>query len=220
MEDILQIIQEGIMAGNPQTVINCTQEALTLGYSTNDIIEKAMLPPMKLMGEKLKNCEIFIPTVLMSARAMHAAMYVIKPLIDNFSGASNGLVVIGTVAGDLHDIGKNMVSMMLKGNGFTVIDLGIDVTKEKFLDAVKRYSPNVLALSALLTTTLPEIGNVVKYLEDNDMRNKVKITIGGAPVTQNYAKSIKADAYSKDMFEAVDAVLDLVHGVKGKYSTN
>lgn len=177
-------------------------------------------PPMKVMGEKLRTHEIFIPDVLKASRAMHAALHVLRPIISHSSSAPKGLVVIGTVAGDLHDIGKNMVTMMLSGHGYTVIDLGIDVTKEQFAEAVIQYQPNVLALSALLTTTMPEMQNVIEYLQSRNLRNQVKITIGGAPTTIEFAQEIGADAYSENVFDCIEAVDDLVAGKIGPHSTS
>ena len=218
-EDILVQIQNGIYKGDTKYVINRTELALRYGISLEEIMKDALFPPMKVMGEKLKSHEIFIPDVLTSSRAMHAALYVLRPIISHSNSVPKGLVVIGTVAGDLHDIGKNMVTMMLTGHGYTVIDLGIDVTKEQFAEAIINYQPNILAMSALLTTTMPEMQNVIEYLESQGLRDRVKITIGGSPTTMDFAKEIHADAYSETVFEAIEAVDDLMAGKIGIHST-
>ncbi len=220
MEDILEQIQKGILKGDTKYVIDRTELSLRYGISIEEIMRDALFPPMKLMGEQLRTQEIFIPEVLKASRAMHAALYVLRPIISHSSTSMKGLVVIGTVAGDLHDIGKNMVAMMLTGHGYTVVDLGIDVTKEQFAKAVMEYKPNVLALSALLTTTILEMQNVIEYLESCGLREQVKITVGGSPVTMDFAKEIGADAYSDTVFDALEAVDDLMAGRMGKYSTH
>lgn len=219
MDDIMQQIQNGIYKGDTNYVIDRTELALRYGISLEEIMKDALFPPMKVMGEKLRTHEIFIPDVLKASRAMHAALYVLRPIISHSSSAPKGLVVIGTVAGDLHDIGKNMVTMMLSGHGYTVIDLGIDVTKEQFAEAVIQYQPNVLALSALLTTTMPEMQNVIDYLKSRNLRDQVKITIGGSPTTMEFAQEIGADAYSENVFDCIEAVDDLVAGRTGPHST-
>lgn len=219
MEDILQQIQNGIFKGDTKYVIDRTELALRYGISLDEIMKDALFPPMTVLGERLRTHEIFIPDVLKASRAMHAALYVLKPLISHSSSAPKGLVVIGTVAGDLHDIGKNMVTMMLTGHGYTVVDLGIDVTKEQFAEAIIKYQPNVLAMSALLTTTMPEMQNVIEYLEEQNLRQNIKITIGGAPTTMEFAKEIRADSYSENVFDAISAVDDLISGKIGIHST-
>lgn len=219
MDDIMQQIQNGIYKGDTNYVIDRTELALRYGISLEEIMKDALFPPMKVMGEKLRTHEIFIPDVLKASRAMHAALYVLRPIISHSSSAPKGLVVIGTVAGDLHDIGKNMVTMMLSGHGYTVVDLGIDVTKEQFAEAVIQYQPNVLALSALLTTTMPEMQNVIDYLKSRNLRDQVKITIGGSPTTMEFAQEIGADAYSENVFDCIEAVDDLVAGRTGPHST-
>jgi 5-methyltetrahydrofolate--homocysteine methyltransferase len=220
MKDILAIIQNAIYEGDAQSAKEITETALKIGYSTDAIIKQALFPPMKEMGEKLKNGEIFIPEVLMSSRAMHASMYALSPIISHHKGMQKGVVVVGTVAGDLHDIGKNLIAMILRGSGFTVIDLGIDVTKEEFAKAIKPYRPDILAMSALLTTTMCELKNVIDYLSDKGIRSPVKIMVGGAPVTFDYAREIKADVFTNDMFQAVEAAEDLINHEVGKYSVS
>lgn len=220
MDDILKQIQNGIYKGDTKYVIDRTELALRYGISLNEIIRDALFPPMKVLGEQLRLHEIFIPDVLKASRAMHAALYVLRPIISHSNSAPKGLVIIGTVAGDLHDIGKNMVAMMLTGHGYTVIDLGIDVTKEQFAEAIIQYQPNILAMSALLTTTVPEMQNVIEYLKSQNLRSRVKITIGGSPTTMDFATEIGADAYSGNVFDCLEAVDDLMAGRIGIHSTS
>lgn len=218
-EDILQELEQIIYTGDAQAAKIATEKALSLGYSTHSIIDRSLIPSMKEMGNQLHNGDIFIPEVLMASRAIHASMYALKPILSHYSGGRRrGVVVIGTVAGDLHDIGKNLVAMVLRSRGFTVIDLGIDVTKEEFLDAVCRHRPDILALSALLTTTIPELKNVIDHITEAGVRPQISIMVGGAPVTAKYAKEIKADVYTNDMFEASEAAMELINRKISKYT--
>lgn len=218
MEKVLQALQQAIENGETQMAMNKTKEALNQGLRTDKIIQTAINPAFKDLGQKMFDGEIYVTDVLMASRAAHAALYVMEPIISRSTGTSKGLVAIGTVAGDLHDIGKNLVIMMLQGSGYTVIDLGIDVPVETFVEAVKTDKPDVLALSALLTTTLPELDATVAALAEAGLRPQVKVIVGGAPVTAEYAGRIKADAYANDLFEATEAVADLVNNRIGKYT--
>lgn len=218
MKKIIMEIQEGLVDGDAQLVKEKTEMALAYGIKAKDIIEQGLLPIMKSIGQKFRAGEIFIPDVLMSSRAMHASLYILRPILTNYRQASKGCVVIGTVAGDLHDIGKNMVSMMLEGAGYTVIDLGIDVPVSDFITAVEKHNPDVLAISALLTTTLREIREVVEFLKERGLRNQVKVIIGGGPVTPEFAMDIDADAYAASSFCAIEAVEDLMKGRVGFFS--
>ncbi len=218
MDKLLLELQISIKNGQTQFAMDKTKELLKNGVGINEIIETATKPAFKELGIKMHNGEVYITDVLMSSRAMLAAMYVMEPILSKYRGPSKGLVAIGTVGGDLHDIGKNLVAMMLKNNGYTVIDLGIDVTKEVFMDAVKKYNPDVLALSSLLTTTMPELDSVIKMLNEQGLRPQVRVIVGGAPVNAKYAASIGSDAYASDLFEAVEAIDDLINDRIGKYS--
>lgn len=160
---------------------------------------------MGVIGEKFKKDEVFVPQVLIAARAMNAGIEILKPYLAEAGVDSKWTVIIGTVKGDLHDIGKNLVKMMIEGKGFTVIDLGVDVPGEKFVEAIREYEADIVACSSLLTTTMNEIGNVVKAIEDAGLRDNVKIMIGGAPVTQEFCDSIGADCYTDDAASAADA---------------
>ncbi|MBC3901182.1 B12-binding domain-containing protein [Acetobacterium carbinolicum] len=218
MEKVLIELQQAIENGETQIAMNKTKEALNYGIRTDKIIQTAINPAFKDLGQKMFDGEIYVTDVLMASRAAHAAMYVMEPILSRSTGTSKGIVAIGTVAGDLHDIGKNLVIMMLQGSGYTVIDLGIDVPVETFIEAVRMHKPDVLALSSLLTTTLPELDNMIDALEAAGLRAQVKVIIGGAPVTAEYASRIKADAYANDLFEATEAVADLVKNRIGKYA--
>lgn len=218
MEKILIELQQAIECGETQIAMDKTKEALNLGLRTDKIIQTAINPAFKDLGQKMFEGEIYVTDVLMASRAAHAAMYVMEPILSRFYGATKGIVAIGTVAGDLHDIGKNLVIMMLQGSGYTVIDLGIDVPTETFIKAIRMHKPHVLALSSLLTTTLPELDNMMEVLIEQGLRSQVKVIVGGAPVTAEYASRIKADAYANDLFEATEAVGDLVNNRIGKYT--
>jgi methanogenic corrinoid protein MtbC1 len=217
MEKVLIELQQAIENGETQIAMDKTKEALNHGIRTDKIIQTAINPAFKDLGQKMFDGEIYVTDVLMASRAAHAAMYVMEPILSRSIGTSKGIVAIGTVA-DLHDIGKNLVIMMLQGSGYTVIDLGIDVPMETFIEAVRMHKPHVLALSSLLTTTLPELDNMIEVLVEQGLRSQVKVIVGGAPVTAEYAGRIKADAYANDLFEATEAVGDLVKNQIGKYS--
>ncbi|AOY74951.1 cobalamin B12-binding domain-containing protein [Clostridium formicaceticum] len=210
MNKIITEIKQGLMDGDAQQVKEKTELALAYGVKPKKIIQQGLLPTMQSISQKFYKGEIFIPDVLMSSRAMHASLYVLQPILSLSNETSKGIVVVGTVAGDLHDIGKNMVSMMLKGAGYRVIDLGIDVPATDFITAVHKHKPDVLAMSALLTTTMGELGKVVMALKEKGLRQQVKIIIGGAPVTPEFAMAVEADAYAADSFSAIEVVNALV----------
>ncbi|OXS26775.1 MAG: methyltransferase [Acetobacterium sp. MES1] len=218
MEEILDQLQEAIEKGETQKAMNKTKDALNMGLRTDKIIKTAINPAFRDLGQKMFDGEIYVTDVLMASRAAHAAMYVMEPIISRSTGQTKGIVTIGTVAGDLHDIGKNLVIMMLQGSGYTVIDLGIDVPVEDFVEAIRTHKPDVLALSSLLTTTLPELDATLEALVEAGLRSQVKVIVGGAPVTREYAARIKADAYANDLFEASEAVGDLVKNRIGVYA--
>lgn len=218
MEEILDQLQEAIENGETQKAMNKTKDALNMGLRTDKIIKTAINPAFRDLGQKIFDGEIYVTDVLMASRAAHAAMYVMEPIISRSTGQTKGIVTIGTVAGDLHDIGKNLVIMMLQGSGYTVIDLGIDVPVEDFVEAIRTHKPDVLALSSLLTTTLPELDATLEALVEAGLRSQVKVIVGGAPVTREYAARIKADAYANDLFEASEAVGDLVKNRIGVYA--
>ncbi|MDD2486449.1 MAG: corrinoid protein [bacterium] len=207
---VINEISEALLVGNAAKVKELVEKALGEGISPKDIIQQGLIPGMNVVGTKFKNNEYYVPEVLIAARAMHAGLDIVKPLLADSGIEPTGRVAIGTVKGDLHDIGKNLVAMMLEGAGFEVNDLGIDVTADKFVEAAKDGSAEVIAMSALLTTTMPSMADTIKALEAAGLRDKVKVMIGGAPVTQNYADEIGADGYSSDAASAVDKAKELL----------
>jgi 5-methyltetrahydrofolate--homocysteine methyltransferase len=200
----LNNISEALQSGKAEKVRELVKQALNEDIIPKKILEEGLIRGMSIIGEKFKKNEVYVPEVLIAARAMHAGMDVLKPKLIETGVKNLGKVVMGTVTGDLHDIGKNLVKMMLEGAGFEVIDLGVDVSVEKFVEAVKEHQPNIIGMSALLTTTMVNMPEVIKALEVAGLRDKVKIMIGGAPITQNYSEQIGADGYSPDAASAVD----------------
>jgi 5-methyltetrahydrofolate--homocysteine methyltransferase len=209
----LREISSALIMGDRKKVKELIELALNEGISPEIILNEALIAGMNVVGEKFKNNEFYVPEVLVAARAMKTGMEILKPFLSKSSGVMRGRIVIGTVKGDLHDIGKNLVAMMLEGAGYEVIDLGIDVDPEKFLSAINTYNPNILGMSALLTTTMPYMRTTIEVLEKAKVRDKVKIIVGGAPVTEDFAKEIGADGYADDAASAVDLVNRLM-GIK------
>ena len=207
---ILEDIAIGVEKGDEAVVGDLTQKAIKKGIAAADILDKGLIAGMNVVGEKFKNNEVFIPEVLVSARAMKAGMQKIKPLLAEANIKSRGKIVVGTVKGDLHDIGKNIVGMLLEGAGFEVTDLGTDVTKEEFMEVVKKEGVDIIGMSALLTTTMTYMKEVIQAVNDAKLKGKVKVIIGGAPITQSYADEIKADGYAPDAASAVDLVKGLL----------
>lgn len=196
--------------GKMDEVKKLTQKALDVGESAENILKEGLIPAMGRVGEAFKNGEVYIPEVLIAARAMHAGMAILKPILSKSTTAMGGKVIIGTVKGDLHDIGKNLVAMMLEGGGFEVVDLGIDVPADKFVEAVRNHQPQVVGMSALLTTTMLEMKNTIQAIERAGLRNHVKTIVGGAPVTERFAREIGADGHAADAYSAVDVVKSLL----------
>lgn len=218
MEKIILEIKEGLLEGEAQEVQEKTEQALALGITAKSIIKQALMPGMKSIGEDFRAGRIFIPDVLMSSRAMHASLYVLRPLLTHSRLANKGTVVIGTVAGDLHDIGKGMVAMMLEGAGYSVVDIGIDVPVSGFVRAAQEHKPDILAMSALLTTTMGELGEVIQQLTELGIRHHQKILVGGGPVTPEFALAIGADAFASDSVTAVEAASRLITGEIGFFA--
>ena len=201
---------EPLLAGETDVVVRMTEEALAAGRSAEDVLREGLIPAMGEVGERFKSGEVFIPEVMLAARAMKAAMEVLKPILTRSSGAAAGKVVIGTVKGDLHDIGKNLVVMMLEGGGFEVVDLGADVSAERFVAAVQAHRPVFVGLSALLTTTMKEMRQTNLALETAGLRSGVRVIVGGAPVTEGFARQIGADGYAPDAASAVTMMRSLL----------
>ena len=204
---ILTEISELLQKGRAPMVKEKVQAALDEGIDAKSILEEGLLSGMSVIGEKFKNNEVFVPEVLIAARAMNMGVSVLKPYLAEAGVETKGTAVIGTVKGDLHDIGKNLVKMMLEGKGINVIDLGTDVAPETFVDAAIENNAKIICCSALLTTTMGEMKNVVEMAIAKGIRDDVKIMIGGAPVTQEFCDSIGADCYTSDAASASDAAL-------------
>ena len=198
-----------ISEGKVDEVKKLTQGALEAGEKAETILKEGLLPAMDQIGVKFKNNEIYIPEVLIAARAMHGGMAILKPILSQSTTAKSVKVIVGTVKGDLHDIGKNLVVMMLEGGGFDVVDLGIDVAPDKFVEAIKKHQPQVVGMSVLLTTTMREMKSTIEAIQEAGLRKQVKAIIGGAPVTERFAKEIGADGYAPDAASAVDLARSL-----------
>jgi 5-methyltetrahydrofolate--homocysteine methyltransferase len=194
----LETIYEAVLKGDAKAVVTETQTALEAGVSASNILHQAYIPAMTEVGRSFECGEKFVPEMLIAAKAMQKGLEILKPLLVVAGVKTLGTVVIGTVAGDLHDIGKNLVAMMLEGAGFQIIDLGTDVAPQKFVEAVQRHEPDLVGMSALLTTTMASIGATIEALAKAGMRDKVKIIVGGAPLTQNFADKVGADAFAAD----------------------
>jgi len=200
----LKNVSEALQRGDAEKVAELVKQALEENLLPKDILENGLIKGMDIIGAKFKKNEVYVPEVLIAARAMHAGMDVLRPKLVETGVKNIGKVAIGTVKGDLHDIGKNLVKMMLEGAGFEVVDLGVDVSVDKFVEAVKEHQPNIIGMSALLTTTMVNMPEVIKALDIAGLRDKVKVMVGGAPITQNYANQIGADGYSPDAASAAD----------------
>jgi 5-methyltetrahydrofolate--homocysteine methyltransferase len=205
-----QELATALINGKAPVVQELAEKALGAGEKPQDILNKGLVAGMSVVGEKFKNNEFYVPEVLIAARAMKAGMAVIKPKLAAAGVEPVARVAIGTVRGDLHDIGKNLVAMMMEGAGFEIIDLGVDVKPEQFAQAATEKGANLVCLSALLTTTMPAMKDTILALEGAGVRGKVSVMIGGAPVTQNYASEIGADGYAPDAASAVDKAKELL----------
>ena len=204
---LLEDVSLALQAGRAPKVKELVQQAVDEGIPAKDVLEQGLLSGMSVVGEKFKNNEVFVPEVLIAARAMNAGVAILKPYLTEAGVEAKGTAVIGTVKGDLHDIGKNLVKMMLEGRGLNVIDLGVDVEPERFVQAAIDNEADIICCSALLTTTMGEMKHVVEAAAAKGIRDKVKIMIGGAPVTQRFCDSIGADCYTADAASAADEAL-------------
>jgi corrinoid protein of di/trimethylamine methyltransferase len=203
-------LYDAILTGNAKKAEEVTKAALDAKADPSELLAKYMIPAMDEVGKRFECNEYFVPELLIAARAMKTALRLLTPRLADIGAKAIGRVVIGTVQGDLHDIGKNLVASMLEGGGFEVVDLGVDVPAEKFVEAAKEQAGTLVALSALLTTTMPQMKNVIQALASANIRGKTKVMIGGAPITQQYADEIGADGYSDNASAAVALARKLV----------
>ena len=202
MDNLVQEVYSAVLNGNASEVKEKVQLALDNGTEAETILNSGLIAAMKEVGQLFEDGEYFVPEMLISARAMQSGMIILRPHLVAQDIKPIGKVVIGTVKGDLHDIGKNLVSMMLEGSGFQIFDLGTDVSPEKFLDAINTHKPDIVGMSALLTTTMVNMEKTMQFLEENGVRKGVKVIIGGAPISQKYADDIGADGYAPDASQA------------------
>jgi 5-methyltetrahydrofolate--homocysteine methyltransferase len=209
---VLSEISNFVIEGNLANIQDLTRQALDEGLEAKEILDKGLMPGMDHVGVEFKAGNMFVPEVLRSARAMQAAMNILRPILAESGVELAGKVLLGTVKGDLHDIGKNLVSMMCEGAGFEVKDLGKDVEADTFVEEVKNFEPDVLGMSALLTTTMRAMEHTIKSLEEAGVRDQVKIIIGGAPVTQAFSDQIGADGYASNAASAADLAKKLISG--------
>jgi corrinoid protein of di/trimethylamine methyltransferase len=210
MSELFEKMTVGLVEGNAETVIKLVNEALDQSMTAKDILDNGLIAGMDVVGQKMKAGEMFIPEVLHSAKVMQEALDLLGPQLSDQERRGLGTYIIGTVEGDLHDIGKNLVSMMLGGAGFKVVDLGTNVKPQDFVEAVKEHQPSILGMSALLTTTMPKMKETIEALKEAGIRDQVKIMAGGAPVTQNFIDEIGADAYGSNAAVASDVAKTLI----------
>jgi 5-methyltetrahydrofolate--homocysteine methyltransferase len=211
MSDVYTKISEVLIAGDIKEIPNLCLQAVDDGFSAQDVMDKGLFPAMDVVGQRMKTGEMFIPEVLRSAKAMQAGLEVLKDKLTAADiGAGMGTVIVGTVQGDLHDIGKNLVVMLLEGAGFNVVDLGVDIKPEQFVAAAGEHGAAVIGMSALLTTTMPKMSETIAALTEAGLRDTVKIMVGGAPVTQKFVDDIGADGYGADAASAVEKAKELV----------
>lgn len=216
MNALLEEVSTLLQRGRAPKVKAAVQAALDAGIPAAEILSDGLLAGMSIIGEKFKNNEVFVPEVLVAARAMNKGAEVLKPYLVAEGIEDAGVAIIGTVKGDLHDIGKNLVRMMMEGKGIRVIDLGVDVPTEAFLDAARENGAQLICCSALLTTTMPEMKTVVDAVRSSDLKDKVKVMVGGAPITQEFADQIGADCYTPDAATAAEAALKFCLELNGK----
>lgn len=209
MSDILSQISTAVIEGRHENMATMTRQALDNGHDAQTVLDSGLMPGMDHVGAEFRAGNMFVPEVLRSARAMQTAMDVLRPLLAETDAKTNGRILLGTVKGDMHDIGKNLVAMMCEGAGFEVKDLGKNIAPETFVEEVKSFHPDILGMSALLTTTMRTMEQTIKALEEAGVRDRVKVIIGGAPVTQGFADQIGADGYASNAASAADLAKEL-----------
>ncbi len=209
-EELLEQMGDDLYDGLSDEVVKATEEALSRGLSAHRILNEGLVAGMEIVGEDFRDGILFVPEVMMAANAMKAAMELLRPLLTKTNAPKAGTMVIGTVKGDIHDIGKNLVAMMMEGAGFQVVNLGINTPAEKFLQAVREHDADILGMSAMLTTTMPYMQVVIRKLAEEGMRDDVIVMVGGAPLNEAFAQEIEADAYAKDAGTAVQTAKELM----------
>ena len=210
MADFSSVISQAVQDGDDKKVVKLVKEALAKGLPAINILEKGLIPGVQALGQLFKDGQVYLPEILISTRAMNRGLEVLQPHLAGADIHKRGTVVLGTVEGDLHDIGKNLVGMMLGSNGFNVVDAGVDVSADSFVSAAKKNNADIVAMSGLLTTTITYFPTVIKALEKAGLRNKVKVMIGGAPVSRAYADEIRAEGFAEDCTSAVDEAARLM----------
>ena len=207
---MLDVIKKAVLDGEMEQAVEATEKAISQGLKAQQILDEALTPAMDIVGQEYENGDRYVPEMLISAEAMKGALAKLKPLLADAGVQPRGRIVIGTVEGDLHDIGKDLVVMMLEGAGLEVINLGVEVTADTFVHAIKEHRPNILGMSALLTTTMVHMPEVIERLKEAGLREQVKVIIGGAPVTQGYADKIGADGYAADAASATKLAVSMI----------
>ncbi len=208
--ELLELIQDDLYDGLADEVVASVQELLSRGMTPYDVLTQGLVAGMEIVGVDFRDGVLFVPEVLMAAKAMKAGMEVLRPLLAETGAPQIGTMVIGTVKGDIHDIGKNLVAMMMEGAGFNVVNLGINVDADAFLNAISEHKPDILGMSALLTTTMPYMGVVIEALREKGIRDEIIVLVGGAPLNDAFAEEIGADAYCRDAAVAVDTAKKLL----------
>jgi len=203
-------LSNSVIKGNREEVVELTQEAVDEGVKPNEIINQGLINGMNVIGKRFKAGDMFVPEVLMAAKAMKGGMEIVQPLLVEGEREEAGRVLLGTVAGDLHDIGKNLVGMLMESGGLEVNDLGTDVEADEFVESIREFNPDVLGMSALLTTTMLEMKDVIEVLEEEGLRDDVKIIVGGAPVTKEFADEVGADGWAPDAASAKDLAFEIL----------
>jgi len=214
--EILELIQDDLYDGLAVEVVASVKELLERGMTPYDVLTKGLVTGMEVVGVDFRDGILFVPEVLMAAKAMKAGMEILRPLLAETGAPQVGTMVIGTVKGDIHDIGKNLVAMMMEGGGFTVVNLGINVDAETFIKAIHEHKPNILGMSALLTTTMPYMGVVINELKERGLRDEVIVLVGGAPLNEAFAEEVGADAYCRDAAIAVETAKKLLAIKRGE----
>jgi 5-methyltetrahydrofolate--homocysteine methyltransferase len=215
-EEILELIQDDLYDGLAEEVVTSVNELLSRDMTPYDVLNKGLVAGMEIVGNDFRDGILFVPEVLMAAKAMKAGMEILRPLLVETGAPQMGTLVIGTVKGDIHDIGKNLVAMMMEGAGFNVINLGINTDVDTFLEAIREHKPEIIGMSAMLTTTMPYMGVVIEALEEQGLRDQLLVLVGGAPLNDAFAEEIRADAYCRDAAVGVETAKELLAIQRGQ----